>query len=408
MMKKLLALSLLFVSVGHAQNIRQMGMGGVRLPEQATRYHNPAFYAAPLLGDTSWALPLGLLQANQISMQTTQNATDLAIFDKIWHPFEWGFYGTSTLIPTGSSSNVQVASYVAGWNASRFNQTFVPFEPAFQVAPSWNVEFTPSVRLQVGALKFSDNIWDIGPGGELKPNQIYTSEFHVEYQMTADAGVTYTQVLNADPTGTLQIGLRPRASLGIFRANFNLEDRTVTGPDGKPVDALSSSRVETFMSEQPSFGVHLDAGLLWNNADLSVGLGVRNLVQYMAWQGRYDTYEQGKNTSRAGTFLEPIFAPEVLANVAYQIPEGENKWLLGADVEFGFNRDFGVHLGGEYQSGNVMYRAGLGYQKGFEVGVGAGILLNDFLMLDVALTGHQTQIVRNFVPGIAVGAKIKF
>ncbi|GEM49006.1 hypothetical protein [Deinococcus cellulosilyticus] len=412
-MKKSLAFALLLLSTSQAQNIRQLGMGGVLLPEQDVAYHNPAFYGFERYDvDTSYAFPLGALQAYRMSQQSNSGTTDLLMFDKVFHPLEWSFaVGHENVIPNDGSANARFFTWADGWNASQHNHTLIPFDLAFSVAPSWYLDVTPSIRAYVGDLKFSDNYREVPEGGKLKPNQVYTGAFEGGYRSSIDAGVSYLPVLSEEQDMKLYGGVRNRFSLGLLRVQGSVQDRTVTDINGDRVDALSSSKAELFANVdpyRPGFGVHLDAGLMANMKDFTFGVGVRNLLQYEAWQGSRSVTEGNKTTTSHATFVEPIFAPEVLLNAAYELPSGDSKWILGADTAFGVNQDLALHVGAEYQNGSMQYRAGVGYEKGLQIGVGLGADLGDHFKVDLALTGHQAVITRQFVVGVAVGAKIKF
>lgn len=412
-MRKYLAVVFLLLSSSQAQNIRQLGMGGVMLPEQDVSYYNPALYGFDRYDvDTSVAFPLGLLQAYQISPRMGSNTTDLLLWDKVFHPLEWSFaVGNENVIPNDGSANSRFFTWADGWNSSQHHHTLTPFDLTFSVAPSWYLDVTPSLQAYVGNLQFSDNYREVSAGGKLKPNQVYTGAFEGGYRSSIDAGVSYQTVMAEQQDLKVSGGVRNRFSLGLLRVKGSVQDRTVTNLNGERAEALSSSRAELFVNAdpyRPGFGVHLDVGLLADMKDFTFGLGVRNLLQYEAWQGSRNVTEGNKTTTAPYTLIEPVFAPEVLLNAAYVLPDGENKLILGADAAFGTQRDFGLHAGAEYQSGGVQYRAGLGFEKGFELGLGLGADLGENFKVDVALTGHQAVITRQFVVGVAVGAKIKF
>ncbi|WP_189005431.1 hypothetical protein [Deinococcus roseus] len=411
-MKKHFVVALLLCSASQAQNLRQLGMGGVLLPESNVHYSNPALYGFDRYDlDTGYGLPLGLLQLYRLQQQASTGSTDLLFFDALFHPLEWNFsVGGPQLVPNNGSSGSRITTWAEGWNASQHSQTLIPFDLDFQWNPNWHLEVTPVIGFRASDITYSDNYSSVSEGGPLQPNQVYTSSANAGYRMTLDAGLTYNQLLSEQPGLKLYGGVRNRLSVGLLRFEGSFQDKTVTGPDGERVDALSSNHSEFFAAVDPlraGYGTHLDAGLVADLGDLTLGFGVRNLLQYEVWPGSRSVSDNGKSTTTASTLMEPFFAPEVLLNAATLIPDGENKLIVGADTTFGVGQDLGVHLGAEYQGGNLQYRAGLGFEKGFQLGLGLGADLGDF-QLDFALTGHQAEITRQFVVGVAVGAKIKF
>jgi len=149
---------------------------------------------------------------------------------------------------------------------------------------------------------------------------------------------------------------------------------------------------------------------------VTAGAAVRHLG-VMVWsldETRLQGDQTGAVSTPLGTVQEVLYAPHVNvgANVALDVPSEKLRvpgmdLLVAADGDVDLSGGFATHLGAEARFGPVAVRAGLGYQDGLRLGVGAGVRAGP-VGLDLALTSHRSLFTDHQAYGVAASLAFGF
>ena len=432
-MKKLLVAALLMTGgLGLGQGVRSLGMAGLNLPGPWAAPLNPAFAAFPAAGygpDAGFSLPLGVINlALRPSTSPLYYFSDrarfknnfdlLAFYDQVSHPYELEINTPSSpreivfdvsadgvSIRDGSGRPFDLGSYKNGGAGA-----YQPPKPAFELAIPTGL---PGLQFSVGAF-FSSGGMGLEPCPNLARDLSRGSlQADSEYQLSAfgsaQAGLTvrlgYAGRMPRLPglTADLYLGGGVQAFYGLAYADAKLTAITETDSHGAPGPVGYASEVFLVRPGQGSgYGGRLDLGMALDFGDGAFGLGVNNLVGMAQWNGSLRSTDKDGNVLRDGPASRSFggFNPAVYLNGAYKQPlESGGDILLGADLSYGYG-ELGTHFGLEYRLAILRLRAGLGYQNGLRVGLGAGVSL-PHLSFDAALTTHQAAFSGETVFGIA-------
>ncbi len=422
----------LFLSLALAQSVREIGMGGVSLPGPGSAWQNPALAAVENRFDRgTFSLPLGLLGLLMPDRSPLYYFADpptfyssfdlLAFYDQLTH------LDSFLLNPEKSPGEVvlKVESDVSG--NPRFSLTdgaghpidlaaargLAPSRPPGLIPPpvvsvpfSLGGGFSGSVGLFAGVdglgLSPDAKLAALLAGGSLEPNQSYAVTGKGAASAGLSMGFAYALALPPLPDleGTLYLGTRGEAFLGLARVDGEVTTTFTTDSSGKPAGSQTTSRVfYSAIGQGFGYGVRLDLGLAYANEVGVFGLGVQNLVSFAQWQGSERVDDGSGPVVRPKTETVAGLAPAVFASGAGYAPlEEGGKLLVAADL--GYDGAFFGHLGVEYPLENLALRAGLGYDAGVKFGVGIGLDLAGF-RLDLALTSHTAALFGGQVFGLA-------
>ncbi|HKI59017.1 MAG TPA: hypothetical protein VKA00_07375 [Trueperaceae bacterium] len=423
---------LLAVSSASAQDARSLGMGGVRVPGRGAADVNPAFAALPASAGGSLALPLGLLSG--LTRDT-------------WNPAAQGFDALSALDQVST-----IGQYL-------LNPAVSPDDVTFSVdASGLGIAFSGGSPMRLTDPTTLDAGFDLPLGGRLGPVTLGVRPFmEVRARFTpgpdlravfgtgstsasgtltadAEAGVA-VDVGAALPIplppaalggGSLYAGVRASGIAGLARARASFQGSAQAQQDssGTYTDVTYSydGTLGTggLMDGNVGYGALGAAGLA---ATVPAGIGTVGLgvsvrhIGVMIWDLRRTRY-QGDQNGSSTTDLGWVHSVEVAqhvrvgANLAYTVAEGHlgvpgMGLTLAADGDLDLDGGSAAHTGAELRLGPAALRAGVGYQDGLRLGVGAGVSAGG-VGLDVALSSHRSPFTDHQAYGVSASLAFGF
>lgn len=430
------------------QSVRNLGMSGLTLPGPDAAYLNPAYAAFPasLYGSNAdFALPLGLV-ALLIRPQTSpfgnigaENSPFdlLAAYDQLSHPNQFlinpassnAFINPDTGYP---EIVITVDSNGVGITDSQGRPINVNFSVGSPSGVSSNKALTPSpifrLPIPIGpGLSADVGVFAGGVGlgvspdanlrralssGALQPNTDYAISASASAQAGVSIGLSYASVISRVPVSDsfnsdIYVGARGEGFYGVAYAEGTAKARVRTDSSGQPSSiAYSAEGFYTRPGLGNGIGLRADLGVAFEGQGTTAGLGIRNAIGFALWTGTQVEYtESGQLVSEASTRGGFGVTPAFFLNAATKLPLEAGAVIVGGDL--GLEGSLYTHLGGEYQLGELRLRAGVGYNGGFVLGLGAGYAGQGF-SLDAALTTHQAPMVGGTVFGIAVGIGVSY
>jgi len=175
-------------------------------------------------------------------------------------------------------------------------------------------------------------------GGTLEANQRYAVTARGGASAGASLDFSYAVKLPPLPEveGSLYLGVRGEAFLGLARIDARTTLSFLTDSEGKPSETKEESRIfYSYLGHGVGYGARLDVGLAYANEVGVFGLGVRNLLGFSQWQGTEVTRDEGgsREAPRTETFFG--FSPAVYLNGAGYLPlEEGGPVLLAADLGY--------------------------------------------------------------------------
>ncbi len=453
--------SVLLAAAAQAQDVRSLGMGGALVPGSNLAAFNPAFAAYP--GDGrggGLVLPLGLLnffvnpQLNLLDFATNPkrysdpsnpNSPEfnvLAAFDQATH------LNTLILNPVPAPREINVN--ISSTGVSLTDENGVPLAYSFSSGASVNAASSASA---VGATPLFRVPFSVGPvsiglglfvnvsgpslavdptlqadlianGGRLTPNKNYPQA--VVGQAQAATGISFdvaTAFPITVPGATVYAGGRGGGFYGLAYFEATASGAVKADSSGELTKSTPSYSVRLFRADPTNggfgFGLNLDLGVAADIPGatlgeptlqkLTVGLGVVGALDLYSWQGTEQVIDQsGTSSPVAATRSAAAFNPLVTLNVAGTFSlDGGFRVLALADAQFG-RGVLALHLGAEGQWGPFIARAGLGFDNGLRVGLGAGFDLTTGFGLDLALTTHQAPFYNYTDFGVALAVRFGF
>lgn len=432
------------LSLGLAQGVRSLGMGGVTLPGPDQAGANPAYAAFPKgWGKEGFQVPVGLLrflpsfaETSPLTYFTDPNAFRqgfdlLSFYDQATH------LGSFLLNPARSPDEVVFRVSAGGLQITdgqgnsllpSFQVGADPGKPQALIPAPWlplSFALGPGTYLTVGPFMGSQGV-RVSPsrelaqalaGGSLDPCKGTTpSPCTLEAGGSFAAGLSValgfsTPLPEVPGLGQVYLGVRGEGFYGLGYVEASAEARPTFDPDGNVSGASYKTRyflsypqyLESSLGLGGSgtgYGLRGDLGVAVDGGHWVLGLGVQNLLGYSQWSGVEVTVEDGRETRTPATRQSNFAAPVLFLNGAYRTPLEVGSLLLAADARFGATAP-AFHLGLEYGLGPVALRTGIGLEGGFRFGLGAGFQLDAFT-LDLALTSHQAPLVGGTVYGIAL------
>ncbi|MEJ2667959.1 MAG: hypothetical protein P8Z81_12825 [Deinococcales bacterium] len=422
----LLAAVALGATTARAQDARSLGMGGVTVPGPGAAVDNPAFAALPGTAGTSLALPLGALSA---------------LTADYWNPYSPGFDALSTfdqasnlgqylLNPAVSPTNVVLTVDSSGLSVAFSGG------PALRLTDptSFYAGFDLPLGGGVGPLKFGVRPFtsihaEFTPGPDLKAvfgsgsaSASGTLTATAEAGVALDVGAAVPIPLPADVLGGghLYAGVRLSAIAGLARgeASFQGQAQAQQDSSGNYTGTVTYSYDGTLSVGGVIYGnvgygglgaAGVAASIPTGVGTLTAGLSVRH-AGVMVWnlrQTRYQGDQTGSTTTDLGTvrMIEIAKQMQVGANLALDVGRGRlglpgMDLLLAADGNLDVSGGWAAHAGAEASFGPLAVRAGVGYQDGLRVGVGAGVRAAG-VGLDVALSSHRSPFTDHQAYGVS-------
>lgn len=423
---------LLALATASAQDARSLGMGGVRTPGPGAADVNPAFAAIPAAGGSSLSLPLGLLSA----LTRDDWNPNAAGFDALATLDEGSHLGQYLLNPAVSPDNVTftvdasgLAIAFSGGSAMRladpttFSAGFdLPLggrlgPVTFGVRPYTRVHarFTPGADLKAV----------FGPGSTSASGTLTAS---AEAGVAVDVGAALPLPIPSAALGggSLYAGVRLSGIAGLARASAAFQGRAQARQDSSgtytsvtysydgtvSVGGLPDGTVGYGAMGALGLAALVPAG----RGTLTAGLAARH-VGVMIWhlrQTRYQGDQGGSSSTDLGTVRAVELGQDVqlAANLAYGVREG-NLGVPGMGMTLAFDGDldlsggFASHVGTEVRFGPASVRAGIGYQDGLRLGVGAGLRAGG-VGLDVALSSHRSPLTFHRAYGLSASLAFGF
>ena len=431
-----------------SQSVRNLGMSGLTLPGPDAAYLNPAYAAFPagMYGSNAdFALPIGLVavllrpQTSPFNNIGSENSPFdlLAAYDQFSHPNEFllnpassnAFINPATGYPeivinvdqnglritdsAGRPINLNFSVGSPGGVSSNKALTPSPiFRLPIPIGPGLSADlgvFAGGVGLGVSP---DANLRQALSSGTLQPNTDYSINASASAQAGVSLGLSYASVIPRLPisdtlTSNVYVGARGEGFYGLAYAEGTAKARVRTDANSQPSSAAYSGKLfYTVPGNGLGLGLRADLGVAFEGQGTTVGLGIRNAIGFARWTGTEVEYtEDGQRLSGASERGGFGVAPALFLNAATKLPLDLGSVILGGDL--GFEGSLSTHLGGEYQLRELRLRAGLGYNGGFVLGLGAGYAVPGF-SLDAALTTHQAPIVGGTVFGIALGLGVSY
>jgi len=463
MNRPLLSLPLVLVmalwgGLGLSQGVRSMGMAGLVLPGPSAAYLNPAYAAypsGPYGSDAGFQLPIGWLglllrpESNPLpalgglSNLTNENSPFdlLTFYDQFSHPYEFlinpassrAFINPATGFPeiriNIDATGIQITDYQGNpinLELGLGTPVGVGSSKALTPGPLFRIPFSlgDNLHLDFGlfaggfglGLSPNDNLRQALRSGQLQPNTEYALNLNGSAQAGISVGFGYATRLPDLPipdlgTARLYAGTRGEAFYGLAYLEGNGSVGVQTDAQGQfdpnqpPV--YRGSVFYTIPSNGFGFGVRADIGVVMEANGATLGLGIRNALGFARWSGTELRWD--------GTSSNPIsaqserssfgFVPAFFLNAATQLPLEVGALIIGGDL--GYESSWFGRIGGEYSLGPARVRAGLGFDNGFRLGLGAGFVGPGFT-IDTALTTHRAPILGNTVFGIALSLGLGF
>jgi hypothetical protein len=422
----LAATTLALASAANAQNVRSMGMGGALVPGPALEPINPAyhFYQAPF--EWSVPMPLGLINFFARPKDFSGGSSSFGPgFDQVLH---WStlIFNPSTAQPKGIFGSSEPLSLDPG-TVLRFRS---PISGGFRVSA---YDFDENTIGQPVAGTFSIGLGiatQLGPL-EVAINDEYAQDYakgqfrqNGKYAMLIALGGSIGPRL--DLTWGMPFELEASSWTGIVGARgaftYNLatlesaiiSERTPTGNRSTTLSAVASP----FYKGGSSINLSLDAGVVLEGDDLTVGVGIVGLGALDAYSGTIS----GPSATTGSQIEVPFsnqdftFARVITVNGAYQFQIDAESMTIpmsvfaDAQIEgiFSGSPFYAAHVGLEAGFDEFTARGGLGYDNGFNAGLGGGWQISEWFGLDAALTAQQALGAQQLNFGLAFGLNFKF
>lgn len=415
-----------------AQDARSLGMGGVRVPGPGAADVNPAFAAVPSSAGSSLTLPLGLLSG---------------VTRDYWNPSAPGFDALSTL-DQGSF----LSQYLLNPAVSPEQVTFsvdanglrIAFSGGSQIRLTDATQFDAGFSLPLGGhfgpftfgvRPFTDVHARFTPGPDLKAvfgagsaSASGTLTADAEAGVAVDVGAALPLPLPSAALGggDLYAGVRASGIAGMARAtaSFQGQARAQQDSGGTYTDVTYSYDgtvgIGGVMYGNIGYGALGAAGLAARLpagvGTVTVGVAARH-IGVMVWdlrRTRYQGDQNGSSTTDIGTVhsVEVAHHVHVAANLAYAVSAGDLGvpglgLTLAADGDVDLDGGLAAHTGAEVRFGPAALRAGVGYQDGLRLGVGAGISAGG-VGLDVALSSHRSPFTDHQAYGVTASLAFGF
>ncbi|RDI96533.1 TetR family transcriptional regulator [Meiothermus sp. QL-1] len=447
----------LLSSLSMAQGVRSLGMGGLVLPGPGAAYLNPAYAAYPAGtygSDTGFQLPIGLLgillrqDSNPIpilrnpqSLSDPNNPFDfLSFYDQLSHLDSFLFNPASSTAFTNPNTGypeIQISIAAGRVQVTDYQGRPLNLDLGFGtprgLASSKALTPAPLLRLplvQEGGLFVELGYYAGGFGLSLNPNSALrqalagdplqpNTEYSVVLNGSAQTGLSlgfgYATRLPGVPLpqgGQVQlyVGGRGEGFYGLAYAESDLSVGVRTDAQGQ-IDPNQPPiyRGSLFYAHPgggSGFGLRADLGVVAEVQGVTVGLGVRNALGYARWSGTELRFSGNANfTSSPAERSSFGFVPAFFLNAATKLDLETGSLIVGGDL--GYDTALYGHLGGEYSLGPGRFRAGLGFDNGLRLGLGAGLVGPGF-SVDAALTTHRAPIVGHTVYGLALSLGFNF
>lgn len=426
--------AVLLAPAASAQDARSLGMGGVTVAGPGATSVNPAFAAVPGSGGSSLTLPMGALSA---------------LTRDYWDPYGPGFDALSTLDqasalglylldPAVSPDRVTVGVDAAGLS--------VGFEGGSTMDLARPASYDGGLELPIGGSlgpvrlgvrPFATVHVRFDPGSDLK--QVFaggSTSASADLTADAEAGVAL-DVGTALPLpvpssalggGRLYAGVRASAVAGLEKASLSVHgtaqaeqdsNGNLTGNVLYGYNALTSVG-GVLTGGGPGYGGQAALGFAASfptaAGTLTTGVSVRHLG-VMVWnldQVRMQGDQSSSSNSDLGYARQVEVADHVhvAAQVALDIPPetldaGGLGLVVAADGDLDLSGGLAAHAGAEARLGIFAFRAGLGYQDGLRLGVGAGVRAGP-VGFDVALATHPSPLTDHRAFGVAASVAFGF
>ena len=428
-----------------AQDARSLAMGGVLLPDRSASAHNPAYAAAQLSGPAnSFPIPIGLLNllvneklkiGNEIIREDGKTVTTfdiLAAIDQASYLSTFIFNLPSS--PTDIDLEVdrdangkavarldfEGGSTISLDSVNYGNDVSLPFSAA---AGPMRIGVRPYLVVNGSAVPDADFAKLFTTG---------TANGAVNLGVAAEAGISLdifyatklpdSLLVGTDVEGTnIYLGVRGSPFFGFAKADASGSATVEVNPDEETAsyEIDGTAFVSAIGVSGFGYGVVADVGaaadIPVDGAVFSVGLGLRN-IGFGIWSGQEYTVSGDSAEGEGLDFSDPVpatrsfVAPNfgLTLNGAYNLdatglPPLINSVIIAGDVGFGAS-GFGVHMGAEsvfgFDNVTLAARAGLGYDDGFNLGIGAGLGFGK-VSLDFALASHTAPFTTHQSFGIA-------
>lgn len=398
-----------------AQDARSLGMGGVSVAGPGAASVNPAFGAVPGHGGTSLTLPLGALSA---------------LTRDYWDPNAPGFDALSTLDQASNvglyllNPAVSPERVIVGVDAQGLSVTFqggATMRLAEPATFSTRLDLPIGGRIgsvRLGVRPFSTLHASFVPGADTRqvfasgsPSASGTLRADVEAGVALDVGAAFPLPLPPAALGGARVyaGVRGSVIAGLAKASVDLQ-----GQARAEQDSSGSYTGNVLYSVHGTYGwgglpigtvgyggeasVGLAASVPSGAGTVTAGVAVRHLG-VMVWnldETRFQSDQSSSSSTDLGVVRQVEVARHVAvgANVALAVPRGDlgvpgMGMILAADGTVDLSGGFATHAGAEARFGPLAVRAGLGYDNGLRLGVGAGFDAGP-VELDVALTSHRS------------------
>jgi hypothetical protein len=448
-MKRALLAGLVGLScLASAQSVRSLGMSGLILPGPDAAYLNPAYAAFPasLYGSrANFPLPIGLValllrpQTSPFGNLSSENSPFdlLSAYDQFTHPNEFllnpassdAFINPATGYPeivinvdgngvrvTDSSGRPINLNFSVGRPAGVSSNKALTPEPLFRLPIPLGPGLSADLGIFAGGVGLGispdANLQQAVASGTLKPDTDYNLSASASAQAGISLGLSYASVIPRVPlfestVSDLYVGARGEGFYGLGYLEGTATARIHTDANAQPSSAAYSGKVFfTHPGNGSGIGLRADLGVALKGQGTTVGLGIRNALGFAHWSGTEITYSENGQTSTGASERSGFgVAPALFLNAASKLPLEIGSVIVGGDL--GLGGSLYTHLGAEYQLGELRLRAGLGYNGGFILGLGAGYA-GDGFSLDAALTTHPAPIVGGTVYGIAVGLGVSY
>ncbi|MCA9839221.1 MAG: hypothetical protein KC422_20080 [Trueperaceae bacterium] len=416
-MKYVILSLLLSLGLAAAQDSRSIAMGGVMLPDRSSTAVNPAYSADGIPGQAyALPLPLGALNAlTQDSFNPASSSLDvLPILDQVNNLSSYiiNLPASPTEHTIKISANEEGQAVLSYANSGGADLIFGLSDIGYGVDYAIPINFAAGpVRVGVRPYVFLNTV--VSPDAEMaKLFAGGTNQGGATAQIKGEAGVSldvfYATLLpnelfgESDFNGDIYVGVRAAPFVGLARVDGNGAGQIeATDINNVSFDYEAQGFVSTVATGQIGYGLVTDLGVATvipvDAGKLNLGLSLSNFGLAI-WSG--DSYTMTGGSSAGAEFSSPTaetkayFSPNfgVHANGAYETELASNiNMLVAADAGYALGA-FETHLGTETLFGlsddmNIAARAGLGYENGFNFGVGTGFSYSGF-SFDIALTSH--------------------
>mgnify|MGYP001773660485 CR=1 FL=1 len=457
MRRRWFAFLVLLSGLAFAQGVRSLGMAGLVLPGPGAAHLNPGYaaYPAGVYGEESgFQLPLGLLgillrpESNPIpilrnpqSLSDPNNPFDfLSLYDQLTHLNSFLINPASSnafINPSTGYPEIQIHVEAGSIRVTDYQGRPLNLELGFG-SPSGvgsSKALTPASLFRIPLLRENNLYLELGTyaggfglglspnaalrqalaGGSLQPNTEYAVTLNGSGQSGVSLSFGYATRLPELPVPELgrvrlYAGGRGEGFYGLAYVESNLSIGLQTDAQGQidpnqpPI--YRGNIFYTYPGNGSGFGLRADLGVVAESQGVTVGLGIRSLLGFARWSGTELAWNGSSNPTSAQAERSSFgFVPAFFLNAATKVPLETGQLILGGDL--GYETHLYGHIGGEYALGPGRFRAGLGFDDGLRVGLGAGVVGPGF-SLDAALTTHRAPIVGHTVFGIAMSLGLNF